>query len=183
MTGRVFAIVLMGAGVLGFGYVPAIAVEAAGATGQIEASGEVVGGQGSWAWPVPEPRVLKRPFDRPDHEYGAGHRGIDVAAGVGASVAAPAAGTVLFAGPVAGRSVVTVDHGGGIVTSYDPVVPAVTVGDAVTPGTVIGTLEAAEAMHCASGCLHLGVRVGGDYVDPLPFFGRPARSVLLPLGN
>lgn len=164
---------------------------AAGSTGSVSAGSvsaraiddaETAGGtRGTWVWPVPEPRVLERPFDPPDHAYGAGHRGIDVGARAGASVTAPASGTVLFAGPVAGRSVVTIDHGGGVVSSYDPVVPAVAAGAEVAAGTVVGVVESGEAMHCPDGCLHLGVRLMGEYIDPRPLFGRPVRAVLLPL--
>lgn len=135
-----------------------------------------------WSWPVDGPRSIVRAFVAPAHRFGAGHRGIDVAAPEGAAVLAPAPGVVLFAGPVAGRSVVTVDHGGGVVSSYDPVAPSVTAGDAVTAGARIGDLGPGAAMHCASGCLHVGVRRGGEYVDPVPYFHPPRRSILLPLG-
>jgi murein DD-endopeptidase MepM/ murein hydrolase activator NlpD len=138
---------------------------------------------GTWAWPVAGARTVERAFEPPAHAYGAGHRGIDVMALAGSDVSAPAAGIVLFAGPVAGRSVVTIDHGGGVVSSYDPVVPAVASGDPVGPGTAIGRLEDGSAMHCPRGCLHVGVRIDGAYVDPFPFFVRRERSVLLPLAD
>lgn len=135
----------------------------------------------SWSWPVAEPRRVVREFLAPEHQFGAGHRGIDIAAAGGAAVRAPAPGVVLFAGPVAGRSVVTIDHGGGVVSSYDPIVPAVTAGDVVTAGGPIGALGPETSTHCP-GCLHLGVRRDGAYVDPAPFFRPPRRSILLPLG-
>jgi murein DD-endopeptidase MepM/ murein hydrolase activator NlpD len=138
---------------------------------------------GEWSWPVAGPRRLERAFDPPAHEYGAGHRGIDIGAAPGAPISSPADGIVLFAGPVAGRSVVTVDHGGGVVSSFDPVIPSVVTGTIVTRDTVIGHLEAGRSMHCVDGCLHLGARLGGVYIDPLPLFGRPVRSVLLPVGG
>ncbi|WP_243697068.1 peptidoglycan DD-metalloendopeptidase family protein [Labedella endophytica] len=154
-----------------------------GSSSALDRAAAATPGPGSgWLWPVASPRSVLRPFDAPEHEYGAGHRGIDVGARPGTAVASAAAGVVTFAGPVAGRSVVTVDHGGGVVSSFDPVVPTVARGTAVSAGTVIGLLEAGEAMHCADGCLHVGVRVQGAYVDPLPFFAPPERSVLLPLG-
>src|SRR5690606_24541989 len=40
------------------------------------------------------------PYRAPPHRYGSGHRGIDLAAAPGATVAAPAAGTVSFTGTV-----------------------------------------------------------------------------------
>jgi septal ring factor EnvC (AmiA/AmiB activator) len=120
-------------------------------------------------------------FVAPEHRFGAGHRGVDIAAGAGGTITAPAAGTVIFSGPVAGRSVITVDHGGGLVSSYDPIMPAVPAGTPVATGQVLGMLGPAEAMHCPSGCLHLGARLHGAYVDPAPFFGPRRRSILLPL--
>jgi murein DD-endopeptidase MepM/ murein hydrolase activator NlpD len=134
-----------------------------------------------WSWPVAGRRHIVAGFVAPEHRFGTGHRGIDVAAGAGETITAPAAGMVIFSGPVAGRSVITVDHGGGLVSSYDPIVPAVGSGTPVGTGQVLGTLGPAGAMHCPSGCLHLGVRLHGAYVDPAPFFGPPRRSILLPL--
>jgi murein DD-endopeptidase MepM/ murein hydrolase activator NlpD len=134
----------------------------------------------AWRWPVGDARAVMRGFEAPEHRYGAGHRGIDIGATEGTAVNAPASGVVVFAGPVPGRSVVTVDHGGGVVSSYDPIVPSVVAGESVTPGRQIGTLGPASATHCP-GCLHLGVRRNGAYIDPLPLFGPPRRSILLPL--
>ncbi|WP_166426753.1 murein hydrolase activator EnvC family protein [Labedella populi] len=136
---------------------------------------------GSWSWPVGEPRVVVRGFIPPEHRFGAGHRGLDIAAREGDTVVAPSAGVVLFAGPVAGRSVVTVDHGRGVVSSYDPVEPLVVTGESVAAGGRLGILGPGVAMHCRAGCVHVGVRRDGAYVDPAPFFRPPRRSVLLPL--
>jgi murein DD-endopeptidase MepM/ murein hydrolase activator NlpD len=58
--------------------------------------------------------------------FGPGHRGVDLAAVAGAPVLAAGAGTVVFAGTVAGRGVVSVDHSGGLRTTYEPVLPTVT---------------------------------------------------------
>jgi murein DD-endopeptidase MepM/ murein hydrolase activator NlpD len=135
----------------------------------------------SWNWPVAGRRHISNEFVSPAHRFGAGHRGIDIASTAGGTITAPAGGTVVFSGPVAGRSVITVDHGGGLVSSYDPIVPAIRSGTPVRAGQVLGTLGPAEAMHCAAGCLHLGVRLEGEYVDPAPFFRPPQRSILLPL--
>src|SRR5439155_19681421 len=61
----------------------------------------------AWTWPVGG-RVL-RPFVFGDDPYAGGqHRGIDVAGDDGSTVAAPAAGTVSFAG--------SVPHGGKTVS-------------------------------------------------------------------
>ncbi|MGH3666181.1 MAG: peptidoglycan DD-metalloendopeptidase family protein, partial [Egibacteraceae bacterium] len=75
-------------------------------------------------------------------------------------------GRVTFAGRVAGVGWVTVDHGGGLSTTYGPLTPRVVVaGDVVASGEVLGRL--------AEGATHLdwGARLDGDYVDPLGLLG------------
>ncbi len=94
---------------------------------------------------------------------------------------AAGAGTVVFAGPVAGRGVVSIDHVGGLRTTYEPVSPIVRAGDIVARGQQIGTVSehpgqseqpgqsghpgCTDCLH--SGVLHWGVRRGMDYLDPL----------------
>ena len=48
--------------------------------------------------------AVVRGFDARAGPYGPGHRGIDIAASEGAVAQAPAAGKVVFAGPVAGTT-------------------------------------------------------------------------------
>ena len=62
---------------------------------------------GTWVWPVTGPVI--RGFDPPDDPYGAGHRGIDIAAPVGTPVLAAEAGTVTFGGKVGGQLFVSVE--------------------------------------------------------------------------
>jgi murein DD-endopeptidase MepM/ murein hydrolase activator NlpD len=72
---------------------------------------------------------------------------------------------VTFAGRLAGRGVVVVDHG-GVRTTYEPVAATVPVGTRVTVGQTVGRLTAGG--HCGtSACLHWGLRQGQDYLDPL----------------
>ncbi|QEO10549.1 murein hydrolase activator EnvC family protein [Protaetiibacter larvae] len=132
-----------------------------------------------WSWPVAAPHPIVRGFVAPATPYAAGHRGIDVRAPEGAEVRAPAGGVVRFAGWVVDRPVLSIDHGGGVVSSYEPVATTLQAGDRVRRGDVIGTVLAG---HCASPCLHLGVRVDGAYLSPLLFLGGQPRAVLLPLG-
>ncbi|MHA6512149.1 peptidoglycan DD-metalloendopeptidase family protein [Tessaracoccus sp. Z1128] len=123
-------------------------------------------------------RVL-RGFDAPPSPYAAGHRGVDLAGDVGSEVLAAAAGRVFFAGHVAGRGTVSVDHGNGWRTTYQPVIPGVRKGDVVATGDRIGTLEAG---HCAgSSCLHWGLTDGGSYLDPTAYLSVPVIR-LLPAG-
>lgn len=130
-----------------------------------------------WAWPV-EPHEVARAFDAPATPYGPGHRGIDLAAPTGAPVRATQGGVVRFAGPVAGRPVISVEHDGGLVSSFEPVEAAVAAGDAVERGQQIGTLLAGHVE--GSTRLHLGARLHGEYIDPLPLLGVE-RPVLLPI--
>ncbi len=135
-----------------------------------------------WRWPLPPtPRVV-RGFDPPAQRWLAGHRGVDLAAVPGDIVVAAGAGVVTFAGPVAGRGVVTVTHG-DLRTTYEPVTATVDVGDVVAAGDPIGTL-AAGAGHCGGypTCLHWGLLRGGTYLDPLSLLGL-SHPVLLPIPN
>jgi peptidase M23-like protein len=131
-------------------------------------------------WPLdPRPEVVSR-FDPPESRWGAGHRGVDLAGRVGQPVRAAAPGRVTFAGRLAGRGVVVVDHG-GTRTTYEPVAATVAVGDTVHAGATLGRLEL-FASHCfPRACLHWGLVEGaGHYLDPLTLVGAgPVR--LLPL--
>ncbi|PWN01748.1 M23 family peptidase [Nocardioides silvaticus] len=130
-------------------------------------------------WPLhPEPEVVAR-FDPPATPYGPGHRGVDLLGRAGQPVRAALAGTVTFAGMLAGRGVVVVGHG-DTRTTYEPVAARVSVGDAIGRGAVIGALQS-FASHCAPRtCLHWGWLRGEVYLDPLRLVGAvPVR--LLPL--
>jgi len=131
-------------------------------------------------WPLtPVPEVVAR-FDPPAQPWGPGHRGVDLLGAPGARVRAALPGTVSFAGRLAGRGVVVVDHG-ATRTTYEPVTAGVDVGAAVRAGGVLGTLETAGS-HCAPrACLHWGWIEGAEtYLDPLRLVGGgPVR--LLPL--
>lgn len=93
-----------------------------------------------WAWPLaPFPRVV-RAFDAPASRYGAGHRGIDLAAAPGQSVLAVSDGFVTHSGVVAGRGTVTVRHPNGVASTYEPLEDSIAQGTAVTAGVALGTL-------------------------------------------
>ncbi|WP_420368008.1 peptidoglycan DD-metalloendopeptidase family protein [Curtobacterium sp. L1-20] len=135
-------------------------------------------GAAPWVWPSGT-GVVGRPWEEPPDDYSAGHRGIDVPAALGTPVVAVDDGVVAFAGPVGGRQVVTIDHGDGLVSTLDSVVPAVRAGDAVEQGDEVGTVSVG---HCAATdpCLHLGARVDDRYVDPTPWLPAAEWPVLLP---
>ncbi|MDO4243934.1 MAG: M23 family metallopeptidase [Actinomyces sp.] len=121
----------------------------------------------SYSWPTGGPARVLEPFDPPAVVWGSGHRGVDLALAAGSPVRAAGAGTVAFAGMVAGRPVVSIDHADSIRTTYEPVEPVVATGDPVVAGQVIGTLLSG---HRADGvdALHWGARTGPkSYVNPL----------------
>ncbi|MFS0732829.1 M23 family metallopeptidase [Microbacterium sp. 1P10UB] len=130
-----------------------------------------------WVWPA-EPFRLVRPFVAPAHEYGPGHRGIDLDLSGGEALKAPADGVVAFSGSVAGRGILTIDHGGGLVTTLEPVASELVPGAVVARGDRVATLAAGG--HATAGTVHLGVRLDGQYINPLLLLGEIPRAVLLP---
>lgn len=138
----------------------------------------------AWVWPLYGAPVVVRGFDPPPplEPWRRGHRGADLAGLAGAAVRSSGAGTIRFAGPLAGRGVVVVLHPGGLRTTYEPVLPTVRVGQMVAPGQSIGTLMAGGS-HCSPRtCLHWGLLRGPTYLDPLLLVGRqdPRQVRLLP---
>ena len=126
---------------------------------------------GRLTWPLrPRPAVL-RAFDAPSPNWQRGHRGVDLAAAPGQPVFSAGQGTVVFAGDLAGRPVVSVAHPGGLRTSYEPVQAVVRAGQLVSAGSVIGALQPGHAGCAAPACLHWGAMWGpaarADYVDPV----------------
>ncbi|MFD1721814.1 peptidoglycan DD-metalloendopeptidase family protein [Amnibacterium endophyticum] len=151
------------------------------AAGLLLGGGAATAAEPRWAWPVDDHRVL-RGFEAPATPYAAGHRGVDLAVAPSERVRAPDDGVVAFAGPVAGRPVLSIDHA-GVRSTLEPVASDLRVGDVVRRGQDVGTL-AAGSTH-AAGVLHLGARVrvgaGWAYVSPLLHLGGAHRAVLLPL--
>ncbi|RKR73695.1 peptidase M23-like protein [Frondihabitans australicus] len=133
---------------------------------------------GRWTWPLPAPHDVVRGYVQPAEAWSPGHRGVDIAAADGAVVVAPEAGVVHFTGTVVDRPVVSIEHRGGVLSSFEPVAGVVKQGEAVARGQPIGVLVTG---HCGvSVCLHLGARVDGRYVNPLLLLGELRPAVLLP---
>ena len=141
----------------------------------------------AWTWPATGAVLQPFLFD-PAHPYAAGqHRGLDVGGEPGASVHAPAAGTVTFAGtvPSSGKSVtittpdgyaVTLTHLGSITVARDA---------AVAEGDGVGTIGASGEPEVPQPYVHLGVRVAAEsqgYLDPLTFLPArvPSPAALVP---
>jgi murein DD-endopeptidase MepM/ murein hydrolase activator NlpD len=130
---------------------------------------------GQWVWPAPE--MVSRAYQQPAHAYAGGHRGLDILVDVRA-IRAPDDGTVIFAGTVVDRPLLTIDHGDGLVSTLEPVDTPLTPGAAVAQGEPIG--ELAVGGHARPGELHLGARQDGEYVNPLLLLDEIPRAVLLP---
>lgn len=130
-----------------------------------------------WAWPVDGVREVVAAYRAPAHEFGAGHRGVDLAPGTGV-VRAPADGVIAFRGTVVDRSLLTIEHPGGYVSTFEPLRSDLSAGDLVSAGDQIGTVDLGG--HAAAGTLHVGVRLDGLYLNPMLLFGQVSRAVLLP---
>src|SRR5258705_5596713 len=137
----------------------------------------------AWTWPATGAVLQPFLFD-PAHPYAAGqHRGIDVGGDPGATVLAPATGTITFAGtvPSSGNSVtiatadgyaVTLTHLGSIATAR---------GAAVVEGAGVGTIGVSSDPEVPQPYVHLGVRIAAEpqgYLDPMAFL--PARAAVPP---
>jgi murein DD-endopeptidase MepM/ murein hydrolase activator NlpD len=93
-----------------------------------------------------------------------GHWGVDLAGPAGSPVQVVAPGRVSFAGSVAGRLTVTVNHGGGVRTSYS-YLSGLNVGSGalVGEGDVVGLSGEDRGVEG----VHLSLRVGERYLDPM----------------
>ena len=166
---------------------PRSALVSAALTAALLASGSVAAADTDgrpFDWPLqPRPAVVT-PYDPPPERWLPGHRGVDLDAGSDPThtVVAAGDGVVVFAGAVAGRPVVSIDHAGGLRTTYEPVTPTVTVGTRLRRGQPIGVLEAGHQGCGAAWCLHWGARRGRDYLDPTALVDRGV-VVLKPLAE
>jgi murein DD-endopeptidase MepM/ murein hydrolase activator NlpD len=135
-----------------------------------------------FAWPLAPPHPVLRPFQPPSTPYGPGHRGVDLGGYLNEPVLAADRGLVLYAGPLADRTLVSIEHPGGLRTTYEPVLPSVRVGEEVRRGQVIGTLQAGHPGCPATApvvCLHWGAHRQRTYLDPLRLL-ESGRISLLP---
>ena len=102
-----------------------------------------------------------------------GHWGIDYRDDTDGHVRSAAGGEVTFSGLVVGNLVVTVDHGGGLKTSYSYLDRStVSRGRRVGRGMVIGRAGRGP-LHDD---FHFSVRLEGEYIDPERTLGCLPRS-------
>ncbi len=118
------------------------------------------GADDGYAPPVAAPVVDA--FRPPQRFAGPGNRGLEYRTRPGQAVAASGAGRVAFAGSVASRQVVAIDHPDGLRTTYSGLEEiTVAKGMAVDRGERIGR---------AAVRFHFGVRAGSAYLDPSLLF-------------
>jgi murein DD-endopeptidase MepM/ murein hydrolase activator NlpD len=101
------------------------------------------------------------------------HSGIDLAAPLGSTIEAAAAGTVIYAGWYAGYgNMVDIQHADGVVTRYahmSSYVPNLGYGTPVKVGQVIGLVG--HTGHATGNHIHFEVRINGYAIDPAPYIG------------
>ena len=136
------------------------------------------GASGQWRWPVAGSHRVVHPYQPPAHDWLPGHRGVDLGVGSSRVVYAVGVGRVSFVGQIAQRSVIVIAHAGNLRTTYEPVTAAVRLGQRVAAGQRIGMLQR-NGSHCRPSCLHLGLKRGTTYLNPLLLFA-PTRARLLP---
>lgn len=112
----------------------------------------------------------RRSYNRSAYIYF--HTGLDFCGGVGTDILAPAAGRVVFAGPLTVRGNATlIDHGWGVYSGYlHQSRILVNVGDFVQPGQVIGKVGGTGRV--TGPHLHWEIWVGGVQVDPLEWLQK-----------
>ncbi|MCS4484133.1 M23 family metallopeptidase [Gleimia sp. 6138-11-ORH1] len=124
-----------------------------------------------WRPPTALPLRIGREYDPPEFNWLSGHRGVDLCPAVGSVITAPTSGTVIYAGKLNDRDLVSIQLPNGLRTSFEPLKVQVSKGQQVKAGDPIGTLVAGHE----NDCLHWGVRKpGGKYLNPLQFLvGTP----------
>ena len=101
------------------------------------------------------------------------HAGIDLAAPMGSTIMAAAAGTVTYAGWYKGYgNMVDIQHADGLITRYEHMssyAPELGYGTPVKAGQMVGLVG--RTGHSTGNHIHFEVRYQGRAVDPAPFIG------------
>ena len=109
------------------------------------------------------------------------HAGIDLAAPMGSTIQAAAAGVVTYAGWYSGYgNMVDIRHDDGLITRYahmSAYAPELGMGGPVKAGQMIGVVG--QTGHAHGNHIHFEVRYNGRAIDPAPFIGV-GRCVVAP---
>lgn len=124
-------------------------------------------------WPVPSCTLITSRFGyrvAPTTGASTYHGGLDIGAGMGASIVAAGAGDVIYAGANGGYgNCVMIDHGNGVVTVYAHMSSiGVSYGQYVTAGQYVGAVGStgvSTGPHC-----HFEIRINGAQTDPAAYF-------------
>jgi murein DD-endopeptidase MepM/ murein hydrolase activator NlpD len=117
-------------------------------------------GTGGFVWPADNHYVV-------GNDYWSGHLGIDIAAGMGASIYAADSGVVVFAGPAFGGygNMIMIDHGNGYQTLYAHLSSVRThCGASVSQGQRIGA--SGSTGNSSGPHLHFEVRYMSGFINP-----------------
>ena len=136
----------------------------------------------SWRIPLDQP-ILVNEFRQPSADWSAGHRGVDYLVTDGQAVFAPHSGVVSFSGFVVNRSVISIRHENGLISSYEPVCGLIRPKVGVTAGEPIGVVcsPSEYPSHCGPRlCLHFSLRNPNGYLSPLVKIGGLSPSRLKP---
>ncbi|OGO77349.1 MAG: hypothetical protein A2Y23_02710 [Clostridiales bacterium GWB2_37_7] len=130
---------------------------------------------GAMEWPVPTSKRITSPFGYRIHpvlKTKKFHSGMDIAAPTGTNIIASNDGTVIFSGYNGGYGyTVIIDHGGQLSTLYAHNSKLlVSKGDKVKRGQIISKMGSTGLTTGPN--LHFEVRKNGQYVDPMPYFGK-----------
>jgi murein DD-endopeptidase MepM/ murein hydrolase activator NlpD/pimeloyl-ACP methyl ester carboxylesterase len=133
----------------------------------------------NFGYPVKSTKIVKG-FSASKTQYGPGHRGTDFEAKIGEKVSAVAPGQVIFAGLVAGKLYVSINHGNDIVSTYHLATKTVKVADIVTKGQLIGTVGE-PLPNDEVNTFHFSMRIKDVYVDPMLYITGtiPVREISL----
>ena len=124
-------------------------------------------------WPVPSCTLITSRFGyrvAPTTGASTYHGGLDIGAGMGASIVAAGAGDVIYAGANGSYgNCVMIDHGNGVVTVYAHMSSiGVSYGQYVTAGQYVGAVGStgvSTGPHC-----HFEIRINGAQTDPAAYF-------------
>ncbi len=136
----------------------------------------------SWRVPIDQPTLVHE-FRQPNADWSAGHRGVDYFATQNQPVFAAHTGTISFTGVVVNRSVVSIRHENGFISSYEPVCGQLQTKTQVATGESIGVVcsSANYQSHCGLKlCLHFSLRSPNGYLSPLVVIGGLSPSRLKP---
>ena len=124
-------------------------------------------------WPVPSCTLITSRFGyrvAPTTGASTYHGGLDIGAGMGASIVAAGAGDVIYAGANGGYgNCVMIDHGNGVVTVYAHMSSiGVSYGQYVTAGQYVGAVGS-TGVSTGPPC-HFEIRINGAQTDPAAYF-------------